>query len=550
MNEVSSCWFCEATVESDARYCAACAQEGTRTPLRFDQYVVRRRLGRGGFGIVYQATDLAAGRDVAVKYFGDEGPDASGRLRKEVEAWANLLHPNIVTIYHVPSHDDSYFVMEYAAGGSLRDAIDQRPTWVRQHFDRIAEHLTEALRYAHRARTVHRDIKPDNILITTDDRVLLSDFGIATVLGDSDGRAYTWAGTFPYMAPEVFEGAGYGVAADLFSLGVVFYELWTGHLPYETSLPMEYLRRIHEREYENPRVHNPDTPRTVADIISRLIVPLDSRISSAQLVNMELRAPTESALSATRRTTLDELQIRLNFIYGRKNQTRSESHLLNEYGANLNGALLGMLHNDSDYRQLMIRRHVPRAVGWLLAFLTAANLRFSEAVWFKYPDKCIYCGANPCGCPFSSLATSAETSRMMLESVDWSRLDSAPDRSLGEHLDVFRQLYGQRNAGLTLAELAFKSLSEHTSAVEALIRVGSLKETKNLQILILEIADTIAWLFAIILRVQEALDDYDVEADVLEFYSRGCYRCSHMPCTCPTTLREVHLAQWRHEDEP
>src|SRR5688572_21664978 len=206
------------------------------------RYRVAAKLGAGGMGVVYRAYDEKLQRDVAIKLL-HSGPDDSGRERilHEARTSSGLNHPGICTVYEVEDHDDqSFIVMELIDGHPLSDLIPAdgfAVATVQQHGLQIAE----ALAHAHTKGIIHRDIKPSNILVTSQGRIKVLDFGLAKHVGPQlsertteslDSAHGPMAGTLAYMAPEQLRGERATARSDVWSLGVVLYELATGQRPY------------------------------------------------------------------------------------------------------------------------------------------------------------------------------------------------------------------------------------------------------------------------------------------------------------------------------
>lgn len=200
-------------------------------------------IGKGGMGAVYKARQKGLDRLVAIKILPDEvGRDAKFALRftREARALAKLNHPHIVSVYEFGEASGTYyFLMEYVDGSTLRDVISAGELAPQQSLA-IVQHLCEALQFAHDNGVVHRDIKPENILLNKDGQVKIADFGLSRLMhNDAPGRTeeqltetHQVMGTYRYMAPEQMEGArNVDHRADIYSLGVVFYELLTGELP-------------------------------------------------------------------------------------------------------------------------------------------------------------------------------------------------------------------------------------------------------------------------------------------------------------------------------
>lgn len=217
-------------------------------------YHVRQRIGEGGIGVVYRAWDGALGRDAAVKIL---RPEYAGDARltryilKDAQTAARLSHPNIVTIYTVGTFDGRpYFIMEYIEGEWLRHRIDRARQNPAQHIapmdaGRIAREVAKALDHAHQRGVAHLDVKPENIVLATDGRVVLTDFGIARHFGDAHRTHHGGlVGTVLYMAPEQLD-TKYGrvsPATDIYALGAVLYEMLTNRPPFKAQNHFALIR--------------------------------------------------------------------------------------------------------------------------------------------------------------------------------------------------------------------------------------------------------------------------------------------------------------------
>jgi serine/threonine-protein kinase len=213
-------------------------------PQRIGKYEIRGVLGRGGMGMVYHGYDAAIERSVAIKSITRSALDpieAGGvldRFRREAQAAGRLVHPNIVQVYEYGEDGDLvYIVMEFVDGTSLHQqmASGARPDLAR--IGEIVGALLDAVGYSHGQGVIHRDIKPSNILMSADGRVKISDFGIARVESSSLTQTGQLFGTPYYMSPEQFQGKPVDPGTDLYSVGVIAYELLTGKRPYSGSTP-------------------------------------------------------------------------------------------------------------------------------------------------------------------------------------------------------------------------------------------------------------------------------------------------------------------------
>ena len=245
-------------------------------------YELDREIGRGGMGIVYKAKDKRLKRHVAVKLLPPElafRGEIRSRFLKEAETAAQLSHPNIVPIYSVDERDGLvYFVMAFVDGENLGARLHARGTLDATEARRIMKEVAEALAYAHERGVVHRDIKPDNILLCTDDdgRVMVTDFGIARAVTEGADSRLTATGmaigTPAYMSPEQSMGEReIDGRSDLYALGVVGYQMLSGELPFSaSSTPALLVKQISERPTPVD-VHRPDAPPDLARAVMMLL---------------------------------------------------------------------------------------------------------------------------------------------------------------------------------------------------------------------------------------------------------------------------------------
>jgi len=207
-----------------------------RLPTAPYPYVIERRIGSGGMGVVYEGVDVERHRRVAIKQLPEVDADALLRFKGEFRVVADLSHPNLVTLYELISVDGSWMiVMELVRGDSLRAFLTRAGEGRWDHTRRVFAKLARAVAALHEARVLHLDIKPANVMVEPSGRVVLLDFGLAQVVprAPSTERARRVAGTAEYLAPEQARGESPRPASDWYAFGVVLYEMLTGQLPFD-----------------------------------------------------------------------------------------------------------------------------------------------------------------------------------------------------------------------------------------------------------------------------------------------------------------------------
>ena len=238
-------------------------------PRRFGRYEVQREIGEGAMGRVYRCFDPMMKRVVAVKTVKKEfltretRDEYLRRFRREAQAAGQLSHPNIVSVFDV---GEDYFVMEYLEGSTLQVILRDRGQLPADEAVRILEPLADALDYAHRSGIVHRDIKPGNVFVLADGRPKLMDFGVAHLESSSMTAQGHFFGSPSYMAPEQVSGGQVLASADLFSLGVVAYEMVTGHRPFEGASITAIMYRVVNEDAPPPRQWDFELPPVYDDI--------------------------------------------------------------------------------------------------------------------------------------------------------------------------------------------------------------------------------------------------------------------------------------------
>jgi beta-lactam-binding protein with PASTA domain/tRNA A-37 threonylcarbamoyl transferase component Bud32 len=238
-----------------------------------NRYRTTEKLGSGGMADVYKAMDEVLGRTVAVKvmhaHYSDD-PQFVQRFRHEAQAAANLSHPNIVNIYDWGQQEDTYYiVMEYVRGTDLKALIQQRGPADPLKAMEYAAQVCSALSVAHGYGIIHRDIKSHNLVLTPDGTVKVMDFGIARAVNTTMTQTGSVLGTAQYVSPEQAQGRDLGPQTDLYSLGVVLYEMTTGKLPFDGETPVSVALKHVNDAVVPPRQIDPDIPPAVEAVIMR-----------------------------------------------------------------------------------------------------------------------------------------------------------------------------------------------------------------------------------------------------------------------------------------
>jgi serine/threonine-protein kinase len=271
---------------------------GLELPALFGDYELVEELGRGGMGIVYRARQLSLNREVAVKMLlrGQlASPADEARFRQEAEAAAQLHHPSIVPVYEVGQHDGRlFFSMQLIEGQTLSRLLRDGPLPPR-YTARILSHVARAVHYAHEQGVLHRDLKPSNILLDSDGKPHITDFGLARRVSDSESLTRTGAvlGTPSYMSPEQAAGnrGEVGPASDVYSIGSVLYHALTGRPPFQAASPVDVVLMLLEQEPLPPRVLNSRADRQLSMIALRCLQkPQDLRYASAAALANDLEA--------------------------------------------------------------------------------------------------------------------------------------------------------------------------------------------------------------------------------------------------------------------
>jgi serine/threonine protein kinase len=277
---------------------------------QFGKYRILEELGRGGFATVHKAIDTTLDREVALKVLDPlltRDPAFISRFKQEAKVTARLFHPNVATVFEIGEADGRYFIaMQYIQGGNLRDLMREKGPLSFEQVVSIIEQIGKALDYAHAHRIIHRDVKPSNILIDSDGHATLTDFGIVKALEATNIQTTSGAvmGTPYYASPEQAESRPLDGRSDLYSLGIVAYELCTGKVPFVAdSTPSLYYKIVHE------------PPHLPSDTNPRAAGPIEQVLLKAIAKQAEQRYQNGQELASALRTAVRQLQELIESLY-------------------------------------------------------------------------------------------------------------------------------------------------------------------------------------------------------------------------------------------
>src|SRR5574344_1825044 len=235
-----------------------------------DRYQIIRLIGEGGMANVYLARDIILDRLVAVKVLrGDLANDEKfiKRFHREANSAATLNHPNIVSTYDV-GEVENYIVMEYIDGQTLKSLLKKRGSLTVYEVIDIMKQLCDGIAYAHDSYIIHRDLKPQNIMILDNGLIKITDFGIATALNNLElTQTDSVMGSVHYLPPEQANGKGSTIKSDIYSLGIMMFELLTGKVPFQGDNPVEIAIKHMKENLPSVTSINPDIPQSIENII-------------------------------------------------------------------------------------------------------------------------------------------------------------------------------------------------------------------------------------------------------------------------------------------
>ena len=264
------------------------------------KYELRHQIGRGAMGVVYEAFDTVIERPVALKmlrtdlYAPEQLPDVRARFKREAHSAGRLSHPNIVTIFDYGEHEGApYIAMDLMNGEELARSLEAGQRMALPQVVRVMEQLLGALAYAHEKGVVHRDMKPSNVFVLRDATIKVVDFGLARIEASNLTETGTLLGTPAYMSPEQFLGLPADARSDIFSVGVMLYQMLTGDRPF-TGSPSTIMQKVLRQDPVEPSVLNPTLSAEWDGLVMRVLAKKpDERVQSARQFSEYVRMVSE-----------------------------------------------------------------------------------------------------------------------------------------------------------------------------------------------------------------------------------------------------------------
>lgn len=239
-----------------------------------ERYLITNILGEGGMATVYEATDVISKKTVAIKIIKEDvmsNPVNLSRFDREARAAASLNHPNIVRVINLGTHEGRpYMANEFIKGQTLRQSLDVKTKYTPLEACDIMFQLCSAIIHAHSHAVIHRDIKPQNVYVTSDGTIKLGDFGIATFENSARlTRSESIVGSVHYLAPEISQGQQASYQSDIYALGITFFELLTGRVPFDDETPVSVAIMHIKDKFPSPKKYIANTPKEIERIIMK-----------------------------------------------------------------------------------------------------------------------------------------------------------------------------------------------------------------------------------------------------------------------------------------
>ncbi len=529
------CWSCDHEVELGRPFWSNCG-----SPLRIGVYTILSRLGIGASSQVYHAVHESSGKEVAIKRFTMEDSGAAVQALREIEILQTIRHKNIVRMIDADV-ERGYAVLEYVPGETLEELIETQPHTVSANFTEWMIQVCEALRTLHRHLIIHRDLNPKHILIAHDGAARVIDFGVSKVLEvGQTGR--TNVGHPAYTAPEVQKESPYDHRADIYSLGAIFYEIWTGRPPVVASTPFSYQLQATQHSFPPASRLNSETPGELSDLIEEMLeVSQERRVQSIDWVLAELRGPE---VPGDENITIDDVQHMLARIYGHKNRELDTEQLLNRLFTSISAVVSELRRSAPRTGNARIKHYLARGFAWLCAGAGSLNWRMSEIIALKYgTDRCPYCDKPVCQCSLGGMVERRVTIDLdTAYQQALSAADTSPALSISDYQSRFRRIYGARNAAVGPNDVGVHFFLELGEVFDDLHRIKALLRRKRISMLHLELSDLAAWYFALANFYD---DSFDLQAMVLNTFPGECYRCHQPVCQCIAEDSEIRQDDWQ-----
>ncbi len=436
------------------------------------------------------------------------------------------------------SIDDGYLVMPLYAG-DLGTLIEQDREHLVANFVDLVLPLVEGLRVAHGKNILHRDIKPLNVLYRVQHdgalELALTDFGISKLTSSS--LADTPVGTAKFMAPETFLGNAYDERADIYSLGVTFYEMLIGEWPINfAGIGFGGLRGL-TKPSDVIDFGTDSLPTELSALLERMTsFERDRRLSSTMnLLNELLVLHSDGA----QRIKIDDVQKRVSHIYSEQNDARNANETLSRALARVTAIVNTVKYAGESETPKRAAEHLKWLFAWLCSYTSLININLSEAIWSKYPARCPYCEQATCGCALKPTLDEKRSQLLRIYRAGGDLRQTAPNHPIRYFSDFLDNIYCQQNASATPYDVALRLLTEVGELQTVTLRREYLRSLDSNLLACQELGDVLAWMFALCRSL-----DIDVQETIASAFDDGCPRCGGLRCSCTGGSLDLVGEEW------
>lgn len=544
------CWKCQHTTTHGARRCGntgcyvTLGEDQIRTPLLLGDYLVVAPLGSGKSGsAVFKGWNETLKRYAALKWYPTIGNASRvAAALQEAQTLARFDHPNIVSVYECNT-TDNFIALQLVEGSTLWELEQRDPTYIRRHWRQIALDVCDGLRAVHQRFIAHSDLKPGNIMIDSQTgRALLMDFGVAYHLRSIEVEDHRVDNASRYRAPELWISPPMrALANDVFSLGVIVYEMLSGERPFDAPSAQTLELLINKTQYEPLRARQSNCPKWVDALVDGMLQRSEGRLTLQQVTS----ALKDGGSGPQNIESIDDCQRMIDYIYGQQNRRLNPLVITTRLGSAMTGLGSALLAEPSEHANERSRYFIPRVLAWACASMSALNWKPSEAIAMKYPGVCPVCNEPQCACRKVGVPTEVERSAAALATATESEIAPASVASIATDEHMFSRIYGRPNQERPDADLVAWALIEVNQVSDAASRMESVAMVASGELYALELADVFAWLFALVDLYRRKYDaTFEIGTEFLSVYPRRCLRCRRTKCQCDPVPPELRISSY------